>query len=91
MGPFILDFYCPKEHLAVELDGQMHLSISAQDYDRERDIFLAYFGIMVLRFENRLVFDCPDYVMNQIKKYFGWRENNHPGLTATPPLKGGEL
>ena len=91
VGPFILDFYCPTEHLAVELDDQVHLSVSAQDYDRERDIFLAHFGILVLRFENKFVFDCGDYVINCIKEHFGWTGNNHPGLTATPPSKGGEL
>ena len=57
VGPFILDFYCPKEHLAIELDGQVHCSISAREYDRERDIFLAYFGILVLRFEKNAVFE----------------------------------
>jgi very-short-patch-repair endonuclease len=90
VGPFILDFYCPREYLAVELDGQVHASVSAQEYDRERDVFLAHFGIMVLRFENKAIFECPDYVMNQIMKHLGWR-GNHPGLTATPPSKGGEL
>ncbi len=91
VGPFILDFYCPDEHLTIELDGQVHLSVSAQDYDRERDVFLAHFGILVLRFENKLVFERPDYVINCIEEHFGWTGNNHPGLTATPPSKGGEL
>jgi very-short-patch-repair endonuclease len=74
VGPFILDFYCPAERLAIELDGQVHLSVSARDYDRKRDLFLAHLGILVLRFENKFVFDCPDCVMKRIKESFGWAE-----------------
>lgn len=46
---YILDFYCPSERLAVELDGAVHDSFEAQEYDRERDLFLEQFGIKVLR------------------------------------------
>ena len=91
VGPFILDFYCPGEHLAIKLDGQVHLSISARDYDRERDVFLAHFGIPVLRFENNFVFECPEYVMGHIKEHFGWRGEQPPRPAATPSCKGGEL
>jgi very-short-patch-repair endonuclease len=74
VGPFILDFYCPAERLAIELDGQVHLSVSARDYDRERDLFLSRYGVLVLRFENKFVFDCPDCVLSRIKECFGWVE-----------------
>ena len=74
VGPFILDFYCPAEWLAIELDGQVHFSVSARDYDRERDLFLSHYGVLVLRFENKLVFDCPDCVLSRIKECFGWAE-----------------
>lgn len=95
VGSFILDFYCPDEYLAVELDGQSHVFLSARDYDRKKDEFLMRIGIRVLRFENELVFKNPEYVMNQIKQNFGWRGapspeplascgDNHPGLR--PPL-----
>ena len=40
VGYYILDFYCPAEKLAVELDGEVHNSVSAQEYDRERTMFL---------------------------------------------------
>ena len=49
VGSYILDFYCPSERLAVELDGAVHDSAEAQAYDRERDLFLEQFGIKVLR------------------------------------------
>jgi len=37
---YILDFYCPSEKLAVELDGQGHFEASQEEYDYERDLFL---------------------------------------------------
>lgn len=32
VGNFILDFYCPSERLAIELDGAVHDSDDAQAY-----------------------------------------------------------
>ena len=90
VGPFILDFYCPGKHLAVKLDGQVHLSISTRNYDRERDV-LAHFDILVLRFENKFVFEYSEYVMGHIKEYFGGRGEQPPRPAATPPCKGGVL
>ena len=72
VGPYILDFYCPAERIGVELDGEVHFSDAARDYDHERKLFLKHFGIMVLRFENRLVFEDPDWVLANIRDKFGW-------------------
>ncbi len=72
IGNYILDFYCPAEKLAVELDGHVHFSDEARTSDYERRLFLEYFGIMVLRFENRLVFEDLEWVLDVIKSNFGW-------------------
>jgi very-short-patch-repair endonuclease len=72
VGPFILDFYCPAERLAVELDGEVHFSDASREYDRERKLFLNHFGILVLSFENRLIFDDPEWVLANIRHRFGW-------------------
>ena len=50
---YILDFYCSSEKLAIELDGNVHFNDEAKQHDYERRLFLQYFGIRVLRFENR--------------------------------------
>ena len=55
-GPYILDFYCPSRHLAVELDGGQHFEPSAAAYDERRSAYLERFGIKVLRFTNDVVF-----------------------------------
>ncbi len=44
---FIVDFYCHRARLAVELDGAPH-ALQA-DYDAERDAILARDGVAVLR------------------------------------------
>ena len=36
VGNYILDFYCPSEKLAVELDGTRHYSTAGKLYDLER-------------------------------------------------------
>jgi len=92
VGKYILDFYCPEEKLAIELDGEVHFNERAAAYDHERTIFVRFFGIKVIRFENKLVFEDLDWVLHRIRSNFGWRSrDNHPALPGTPPLEGGEL
>ena len=69
---YVLDFYCPEEKLAVELDGHGHFTKSGAEYDKERDLFISTFGIKVLRFENKLVWDNPEGLLEEIKNNFGW-------------------
>ena len=72
---YIIDFYCPSERLGVELDGEVHRSDLASIYDYERKMFLAHYGIKVIRFENFLVFDEIEFVLGKIRSYFGWWED----------------
>ena len=85
VGSYILDFYCPAERLAVELDGQVHRNESAEVYDRERKLFLEYYGIKVIPFENFLVFDELEYVLHRRRQFFGWWERE--GRTAEIRIK----
>jgi very-short-patch-repair endonuclease len=55
-GPFILDFFCAKRKLAIELDGGQHFEPAAQAYDARRTSYLASRGITVLRFGTDLLF-----------------------------------
>ena len=82
VGNYILDFYCPAEKLAVELDGEVHFSDTARAFDRERTLFLENCGIRVLRFENKLVFEDLEWVLGVIRNNFGWREGSPE--TTTP-------
>jgi very-short-patch-repair endonuclease len=51
-GNYILDFYCAKAKLAVELDGSQHYEPKGQEYDTKRTAYLDSIGICVLRFSN---------------------------------------
>ncbi len=52
VGNFILDFYCAKARLAVELDGSQHYENKGINHDEQRTEYLESFGIYVLRFTN---------------------------------------
>jgi very-short-patch-repair endonuclease len=76
VGNYILDFYCVEEHVAVELDGEVHRNEAAEEYDYRRKRYLNEIGIKVIRFENFLVFDDIDLVLRRIESFFGWSEGN---------------
>ncbi len=44
IGNYILDFYCAKSKIAIELDGSQHYSEEGKEYDAKRDSFLASKG-----------------------------------------------
>ena len=51
-GPYIVDFYCAKAKLVVELDGSQHFEAQMIRKDAERTAFLENQGLQVLRFTN---------------------------------------
>ena len=67
---FIVDFYCPKEKLIIELDGAYHLDFAQQNYDLERSKILESLGFVVIRFENKFVFENLQGVLDEICGYF---------------------
>ena len=73
VGEFILDFYCPEEKLAVELDGAGHFTASGNLHDAKRTEFLNSVGIRVVRFENKLIWSALDSVLHSIESNFGPR------------------
>lgn len=50
---YIIDFWCPKAGLAIEVDGESHRTRRA--YDRKRDAILKNKGIITMRFTNEAV------------------------------------
>lgn len=49
---FIVDFYCSKARLVVELDGSQHYTTEGQRYDSMRTEVLEKYGLEILRFSN---------------------------------------
>ncbi|MCZ4318494.1 endonuclease domain-containing protein [Aequorivita viscosa] len=67
---YIVDFYCASEGLIVELDGQVHMDASAEEYDRKREAVLKGLGFVIVRFENKMVFDFLPSVLKDIRDHF---------------------
>ena len=49
---YIVDFYCHKAKIVVELDGGQHYESPGISYDMERTAKLELYGLKVLRFAN---------------------------------------
>ena len=72
IGTYIVDFYCPKAKLIVELDGSQHFEGKALQYDAQRTEYLESLGLLVLRVPNNEFYDnfegvC-DYIDYLVKK-----------------------
>ena len=52
IGNYIVDFYCKKAKLVIELDGSQHYTEEISKYDEERTKYLEQYGLMVLRIPN---------------------------------------
>ncbi|HXH08985.1 MAG TPA: endonuclease domain-containing protein [Alphaproteobacteria bacterium] len=50
--PYILDFYCHKYRLGIELDGGQHYTNEGKQRDSTRDTFIAAQGVRILRFSD---------------------------------------
>jgi len=66
IGKYIVDFYCPKANLVIELDGGQHYSESGEAKDRARGGILKEMGLKVLRLSDRDVFENIGGVIERI-------------------------
>lgn len=66
---YIVDFYCSKLMLAIEIDGSTHLGDEAKEYDRIRSEALGHHGIRVIRFTNEEVLDRSDEVKSDLIQF----------------------
>lgn len=64
---FIADFYCPKKCLIIEVDGDVHNSSDAKEYDSMRTDLLALYGLTVIRFSNEEVLNNFEEVCRRIE------------------------
>ena len=88
VGYHILDFYCPALKLAIELDGDYHnhMVMPEKDGIRDQELLLKH-GIKTLRFENKVVFEHPNVIIDAILQEFETSINHNGGVNAPqPPL-----
>ena len=69
IGHYIVDFYCPKGKLIIEVDGGQHYEREGMKKDQERERYLHGLGLTVLRFSDIDVLKNIDGVGERIQEY----------------------
>ena len=64
--------------IAIELDGAPHSSQLGEEYEAERTRFLEAEGIVILRFENRILYQNIEAVLETIREAIRRRVADHP-------------
>jgi adenine specific DNA methylase Mod/very-short-patch-repair endonuclease len=64
---FIVDFYCAKLKLVIEIDGEQHYTVEGKAYDEERTKILEGYGLRVIRFRNEEVMNDFESVCKKIE------------------------
>ena len=63
---YVLDFYCHRLRLSIEIDGGYHLSVDQKLKDQKRTTHLNELGITEIRFTNKQVTNEPKSVLEKI-------------------------
>ena len=75
---FVVDFYCHRARLAIELDGSQHYTERGKSHDEERSNILEQYGIFVLRFSNADVDESFEGVCHMIDRTIRERISSFP-------------
>ena len=67
LGLYVVDFYCHKLKLVIELDGDIHKNPEIADYDRAREKVILAMGLQIIRFTNEDVMMRKDTVLEKIQ------------------------
>lgn len=78
LGKYIVDFYCHRFRLVIEIDGDSHASESARKYDQKRTDFLEAQGLQVVRFTNREVPENIEGAMQTLEEIIGQNQSERP-------------
>jgi very-short-patch-repair endonuclease len=66
---YIVDFYCSKLHLIIEVDGETHLLEGAREKDEQRQNKLESLGLQFLRFDDLEVKQNIENVLIRIEEW----------------------
>ncbi|MEM7666491.1 MAG: DUF559 domain-containing protein [Pseudomonadota bacterium] len=89
-GHYVLDFYCAKAKLAVEVDGKAHDCISVRRKDANRSAFLKSRGVATLRVPAEVVLKEIEVAVTRIVEVCvsRSREPLHRPADGPPPRAG---
>ena len=88
VGSYVVDFYCPKLKLAIEVDGISHLQLGSETRDNERQKYIETYGIQFLRYINTDIYENLEGVIEQIGETIHELEGKRNILNS--PLEKGE-
>lgn len=89
IGPYIVDFVCPRARLIVEVDGDSHETEAGKHHDVNRDAYLRSLGYAVVRVDEPDVINSAWHVAQFVKDKAELviSDPSRP-LRGHPPLKG---
>ncbi len=94
IGDYIVDFFCPRAKLVIEVDGGQHFADEMPEYDRIRDEYLRSLGLRVLRFTNTDVLMHIEGVVESISEKMNEKipatGNTVRKIPLNPPFSKGE-
>jgi very-short-patch-repair endonuclease len=65
IDPFVVDFYCAKAKLVIELDGRIHIQQTEEDAARQEN--LEQRGLRVIRFKNEEIVNSLETAVARIR------------------------
>jgi very-short-patch-repair endonuclease len=68
IGIFVVDFYCHRLSLVIEVDGGIHEDERVAEYDDGRSHDIEKFGFTILRFKNEEILENIESVITRIQK-----------------------
>jgi len=82
---FIVDLFCARLALAIELDGGQHFADEGRAQDALRTMRLEALGVRVVRFSNAEVLTQTDAVLEQIRQVIVTFDTQGPLTPALSP------
>lgn len=77
LAHYVVDFYCHKLQLVIELDGSIHDLKEMIESDLQRQKELEMMGMKVHRFNNEEVLEQPARVIEQLQHIISQLENDN--------------
>ena len=84
ISEFVVDFYCHKARLVVEVDESYHENTIQKEYDENRDHILKELGLKVLRFTDKQVMEETESVIRTILKHLSTNDPTETDSRAGP-------
>lgn len=70
VGKYVIDFYCPKVKLGIEIDGDSHFTEKGLKHDGERDDYISNENIELIRITNTEIYENLDAVVKYLADEF---------------------